>query len=204
MAEENASKRRGSTLICALLLLFAGCQPSEPPPASSAKASHEPAPPPPIDLSTPDRALKSYWARKDWYKGLIRDAVQKFENTLKLPRPPDVYGPITSGDALAYWGEVKLDEETNVQRDIDTVKQETDSRAVALVRIKNITPIPEGAQPSARQFKEREAGIMFRYVLEREGNSWKVAEVWINSDLMGWRKLTEKRPPLYPSSVYSD
>ena len=46
--------------------------------------------------------------------------------------------------------------------------------------------------------------MMFRYILEKDGANWKVDEVWINSDILGWRKLTEKRTPLFPSSVYLD
>jgi len=143
--------------------------------------------------------------RKDWYQHTVGDGRKEFQKALaRLPQPHEVYSPITSGDALAYWADRSETDDTKLQRDIDSVKQETDSRAVALVRIKNVTPIPDGVKPFPREFKEHEGGVMFRYILEKEGTNWKVAEVWINYDIFGWRKYTEKRTPSFPSSVYHD
>jgi len=161
---------------------------------------------PTLDLSTPDRALKSYWAQKDWLTVLARLEMEpsgKRNITLFKDQMPRV----TTGHVAEYY----LSQEENEQprqlhREIISVKQETDSRAIALVRITNITSIPSGVEPSKKDLDERKKGREFSYLIEREAKEWKVAEVIQLSDSKYIEpvSLYRKREPSVPSFVYFD
>lgn len=157
---------------------------------------------PKVDLTTPDRALKSYWQQREWARGVDEHLDIEFKKAhANRPEYATVIASVATGDVLAD-AKRTLSPRARYERDIDSIKQETDSRAVALVRIRNTTVVPEGAKATAREFRRRETGTMFRYVLEKEGADWKVAEVWRNDDILGPRKLYSDRQPLYPSEVY--
>ena len=62
----------------------------------------------------------------------------------QLPKRADVYAAVTMGEALAHYSfEHHFSAKTELERNIDTVTQETDSRAVALVR--SLIPWSSGA-----------------------------------------------------------
>jgi len=118
-----------------------------------------------------------------------------------------VFAPVVTAELLAYWrsGDKQTDlYREDKQRDIESVKQETESRAVALVRIRNVSPIPEGAKPDSWQIKLRERGQMFRYVIEKEGPDWKIAEVWENDEHLGPRKQYSDLAPRFPAYVLGE
>lgn len=65
-----------------------------------------------------------------------------------------------------------------LSRDIAEVKVESETRAVVLAKIKPATPIPVGAVLTAEQSKRREEGARYKYVLEKVGVEWKVAQIY--------------------------
>ena len=63
-------------------------------------------------------------------------------------------------------------------RDILEVKVESESRAVVVAVIKNTTPIPAGAEMTKYDEERRRDGERYRYILQRDSGSWRVAEIW--------------------------
>jgi hypothetical protein len=129
----------------------------------------------PIDLSTPDRAIKSYWA--------VRDKVRHAHYEM-LRRSIDVYRSAekeigsVSGGALARSFAWDVIATPNFGRDILDVKVESESRAIVIAVIKNTTPLPAGAEVSKFDEERRRDGERYRYVLEKDASGWKVSEIW--------------------------
>lgn len=196
-------------VVAVLAAVMAACAPEKPIQLSESASTARPPQPKP-DLSTPDRALKSYWAKKDWHERLMWQAEDDFRKKVvaKLPAKGEVLATVVTAELLAYWRwhdkQISLYHDDK-QREIESVKQETESRAVALVRIRNVSPIPEGAKPDSYQIKVRERGEMFRYVIEKEGPDWKIAEVWENHEYpLGPRKQYSDLAPRFPAHVLGE
>lgn len=157
---------------------------------------------PDVDLSTPDRAIKSYWA--------TLDAIRMTEHEMGLQVRShfrEAAAPLNS----LFTAEVRRTREgretaiESFNRDIASVEVETESRAVIVATIRNTTPIPEGAELSRYDEERRRDGERYRYVLEREGDGWLVAEVWAYRDYRkDWDKMIPSDPtPMVPSLTYN-
>lgn len=145
----------------------------------------------PVDLSTPDRALRSYWAVRDeivralWaiQRAVVNKAVgdiQRAERQL-----PEVAVPAIVDNFKAN---IEPDPAETFSRDILEVKIESESRAVVSVVIKNTTPIPEGAVLTEFARELRRNGDRYRYVLENGATGWQVAEIWSLDSHTGMQK----------------
>lgn len=136
---------------------------------------------PKVDLQSPDNAVKSWWRTIDAYtdsyhqlclKGQKEsDAVYKknvelfkrvwseeLQNTLDENSKPctfDVYG-----------------------REITLVKTESDTRALVFATVKNISPIPPGADAGQNLAEWRSKGEKFKYLVEKSSDGWRVAQVY--------------------------
>ena len=76
---------------------------------------------------------------------------------------------------------------------------------MALVRVRNVTPIPPGVHGSSLHVERRAAGVMFRCHLEREGTEWKISQIWRDDGpVLGWTKQLDRSEPYYPSAVFTD
>ena len=160
---------------------------------------------PKLDFSTPDRALKSYWAQKDWFRESSRLEQEEFNKKNILAKEKDIMAKVTTGEVREFYIKYEPVEYPKYRREILSVNQETQSRAVALVKITNIAPIPRNAEPTSKDLEEREKGEQFRYVLESDGNEWKVAEVSLFQNYLGgWRGLYRIDKPSVPKHVFSD
>jgi len=114
-------------------------------------------PAPVIDLSTPDHALKSYWAQKEWLASIHEPEIDRSVERARS-RQRDNMMKVTTGETAEYYSEFKSSPPEQFHREILSVKQETDSRAVALVRVINITPVPSGVEPTKSELQaERQA-----------------------------------------------
>lgn len=161
-----------------------------------------PPPQPQLDFSTPDRALKSYWAQKEWWNEYVRKVSERIH--AQLPEYPEVMMQVTTGQLKTYYSKPQFPEE-KLQREIISVKQETDSRAVAIANIRYFTEISANLNLTYEQLRERERGTDFKYVLEREGKAWKVAEVWRKWNYTErWEKLYTRDKPFVPTFVITD
>jgi hypothetical protein len=166
-------------------LLIVGCQPSHQP-AGAKKSGSPVAPILVVDTSTPDRALKSYWQARDVIQKITADMnaahyaqIQTVVNKIGFDAKK-----LMTGDVLSTEQEIdKLRHgslwEEKYSREILDIRLDTGSRATALVKIRNSTPIPVGIVVSDEDKRRREEGERFKYILEREADGWKVAQVYL-------------------------
>lgn len=151
--------------------------------------------PPVMDASTPDRAVKSWWAMRDWAAASWRKnlrvytASTEYETTRKMM---DAVGAKGIFESEARFSAGQTAEEFG--RSILQATVETESRAVVLAEIKNTTPLPKDADLDKYGTEAREIGVRVRYVLEKEGAVWKVAEVW------EWRKYENAFGKVLPNN----
>lgn len=127
------------------------------------------------DMTTPDKALKSFWA--------VRDAVRKtqadlFAKHLEEYRASQGQINAVAAGALAKTFAAEVDVPETFSRDIVDVKVESESRAVIVASIKNTSAIAAGAEPSKYEEERRRDGDRYKYVLERDQTGWRVAEIW--------------------------
>lgn len=189
----------GLALVIATTFLVA-CSDSTPT-AKSKAAQIAVSLPTAIDTSTPDRALKAYWTYVDW--------------TLAMSHANDLQGieSKTYQEAMAVLGKVATPAMVGIDsrkpalssysREITEAKSETESRAIVVAQIKNITPMPADAVLEERQRKARENGKRFKYVMEKDEQGWKIAAVleWDNFD-NEYRKLRPTEGKVLPIYVF--
>lgn len=129
----------------------------------------------PVDTSTPDKTLKSYWAVSDLVRNkkyeIYRQFFEKFTGA-------DADMSAVTINALAKESAVNPGPLDTFSRDILEVKVESESRAVIIAVIKNSTPIPSGAELTSWDEKRRINGDRYRYILEKGQFGWRISEVW--------------------------
>src|ERR1019366_6095281 len=126
-----------------ILLVFAivaACSRSHVASVQQSKNSATEKPPVKLDLSTPDRTVKSYWA-------LLTDSPPPPPPTAEQQRATDQYhnmmSSVMEGAALQWHRKVWSNDVTEIiERTVIEVKVESDSRAVVMARLRNVTPIP--------------------------------------------------------------
>ena len=159
--------------ICTAVLLVAltACSKTEPLPSerkvSSVKLN--------LDLATPDKAIKSYWA--------VRDSVRSkwfelFAHNKEGYQSVEAQMSEVADGALAKNLSFKIMPVETFSRELIDVKLESESRAVIIAVIKNSTPIPAGAEMSKFDEERRRDGERYRYILEKNQAGWRVSEVW--------------------------
>lgn len=191
-------------LAFAVLALSAGCdrattqQKVEPPQVVSAPP---PLAAPQLDMTTPDRALKSYWAYVDWDLDRQAESSKQFLNSADYAERREVHEKVAVRAIVDDHKGTPLRE--IYQREILSATVETESRAVIAATIKNVTPLPQGMTLEPLDRKKRDDGQRFRYVMEREGSNWKVAEIWAyESFLSRFERRSPSRIQLLPIYVH--
>lgn len=157
------------------------------------------------DLSSPDNALKSWWH--------FLDATDKktFENCQRYfsyqPMREQYYSQFATGDVLSIksnqLSECKL---STYSRVIQEVKQETETRSIALATIKNTTP--SAITPSEDEKVDREKGATYRYLIEKDKGEWKISQVSKLSSYSfdkndPWKPEYKRYPETYPARTYT-
>lgn len=127
----------------------------------------------PLDLTSPDNALKSYWAAKDEVRRAVD--LKSDEETAFGKEVRSLLEKVAAPGIFDFNHRPVLE---TFSRDIEDVDVQSETRAVIIARIKNITPIPAGAEVDEYDKKARENGERYRYVLEKSAAGWRVAELW--------------------------
>ncbi len=193
----------------ALLAAFgAGC---EPPAArvsrtadggAAATSARDSAPDLRVDVSTPDRALRSRWRLQD----LSRRVGVTMDSTVPGTRTWNAWHraqrSLLTGEAEAAAEREEGAPQPVYQREILEVRQETASRAVILARVRNVSPIPANAVVGGFEAELRGTGELYRYVYEKDPGGWKLSQVYSRypgeSD---WREYYDPRP-VVPTWTY--
>lgn len=192
--------KRSMSIVAAALIALSACSKTEtaPEPGKSPIASAKVT----LDLSTPDKALKSYWAVRD--STHAKEFAVLSQATSQLAEAGAQLAEVAEG-ALAKEMVIRPGRSETYSRDIIDVKVESESRAVIIALIKNSTPIPAGAEPTKFDEERRANGDRYRYILERDKASWRVSEIW---DFEGyptkdWKKShPTSGKPYVPSLTY--
>jgi hypothetical protein len=157
-------------------------------------------PPPAADLASPEAALRSYWGLLDWREQALRERGPVDPTEAAYHRQ---MMEITAGRTRQFYQSVQsliqARRRTRLERRIISHMQESPQRAVIVANIRNVTPVPKGAKPSAALVRQRKKGEDFRYVLALDATQWKVLEVWSLS--MGPRLLYAPSAAEYPAFV---
>jgi hypothetical protein len=151
-------------------LLLAGC------PSSPGDAEARRVRPPQPDISTPERALKSYWAQIDWFYLASEDHAKS--GGTAVPPLHELMASVSTGDALkSFHGYTPR--RGPLERTLERVTRDGERSAQVLARIRSQRePVPGSITPTPIELFERETGGEFRYELRDDGGGWKVAEVW--------------------------
>ena len=155
-----------------------------------------------LDLATPDKALKSYWAVRDSVRA---KQVEIFSQNKDRFQSAEAQMSAVADGAVAKSFSFDITSIDTFSRDLIDVKVESESRAVIVVVIKNSTPIPAGAEISKFDEELRRDGERYRYILEKNQTGWRVSEIWEWSTYPSaeWKKkLPRDGKPHVPSLTY--
>lgn len=128
-----------------------------------------------INTTSPDQALKTWWRYLDTKSaiGLARCEAYAKEHAGDF----DV-AKVATGDVEQSVNSRKTVCAGSVyEREIVEVRQETDTRAIALAKIVNATP--SSASRTLEDDKRRNRGERFKYLLEKTPEGWKVSQVYL-------------------------
>jgi hypothetical protein len=181
-------------LVVALSVVACSQQPSEAPavPATDAAPIAEtakPEPLPTIDMRSPDSLVKSYWARQDWLAknqkllGIRLDIGD--EMRAYMQQGIDMSAGELRAKAEKEYAELDrlfIDESAPAvyQRDIIEVKNESETRAVVVTKLRNITPMPSDIDLGIWK-DDREYGLDVNYVVEKTAEGWRLSQAWKRS-----------------------
>lgn len=136
-----------------------------------------------IDLSSPDRTLKTHFAFQD------RNFRLAYQELLEPPKEGSKHrvkqaAVLFDGAAKNYAERILLDKPSTdtpvleqYERDIRKIENETETRAVAIVWMRNITPIPVGAEPTNFDKERRSEGSEYKFVLGKTSEGWKIEDI---------------------------
>lgn len=186
-------------LITAVCAALTGClnksheQIPAPTVAEKIEATEPSEPLPAIDISSPDKALKSYWAVIDWKRRLDAENYAMWRDSDRVRSTNDALAKVA---VSAFAKKHTPGQVETFEREIVEAKVETDTRAIIKTLIKNSTPIPPGAEVTPYAKRQRAQGDQYRYVLERDADGWKIAEVWEFDSIVDNKWI--KRGPFEP------
>lgn len=103
--------------------------------------------------------------------------IRSAEGELRQQARRQIYDSLYAGPALEEFRDQDTYAGYRLSREILEVKQETETRAVVLVRIRNVAPVPENAVWTDYDRQARRDGDLYRYILERASNGWRVSQI---------------------------
>lgn len=155
---------------------------------------------PSIDISTPDKAVKSWWAlvdaKADFKFKECTQALNAGQAALLQAQLRLSTGAITN-----YLQQDKKCTLYTYDRRIDRVDVETESRALVVATIKNSTRPKEGQSIVSNGPDRATVGVEYRYVLSREDDGWRVDDIYQYDEvykLMGhdpWKQEYQRASP---------
>ncbi|MEF9965272.1 MAG: hypothetical protein RR779_12955 [Comamonas sp.] len=182
-----------------LALALSACQ--EDKPTTTTQAASKPTfTAPSVDISTPDKAVKSWWAVVDskfnFHYEECRLAASAEQTALLQAQLR-----VATGAVKSYMQQDKECTLFTYDRRIDRVDMETESRALVVATIKNNTHPKAGQSISKLTVEAATVGVEYRYVLSREDDGWRVEDIYQYDDmlkLMGrdaWKQEYQRASP---------
>jgi hypothetical protein len=160
--------------------------------------------------STPDEAINSYFAVQTLLHqlGCYRSEAAKSHRETS---------PTEDATIDAFFSSVALESRTRNRRnlqnclerreraliDIRDVHMDTPTHATLVVNIKNVTPIPAGAEGDDSQRRRRRDGQDYRVQLSKSHDGWKIVQVYTTYFEGGSQTPQYSTDDYYPDSVVS-
>jgi hypothetical protein len=149
--------------------------------APSARAQH-------VDLTTPEAALRSYWRMQDALDSIAAAMVTGPAERDPFSATRQAYESTFAGRAREMLAAPFVRQ--TYAREVQAVDSAGPARTLVMAVIRNTTPLAPGAALTHEQEELRAEGQQFRYVLEREGDAWRITQVQMWDDLgAGWQDL---------------
>lgn len=165
----------------------------------------KPLVPPKIDTSTPDFALKSWWAYLDELASFDARSCERSVSERSQFRKTESL--LLTGDPLAWR---TLDSAkcrvTKIDRQIKKVHMETETRSVIEVVMKDpVGPKPDERVPSYAK-NGVENGYQLRYVLVKTAEGWRIEDVqeWDENNVYLKRDPWKQMYKIEPKSYFFD
>lgn len=161
-----------------------------------------------LELASPDQAVKTWWKVRDGFELVDSQACKARMEAYRESEPNKAAQKMTTGLAQQQPGAEMpgVCELESYAREIVEVKVESETRAVVLAKIKPTTQIPAGVTPDAEDMKRRGEGTLYKYLLEKVGSDWKIAQVYSHSqfDKDPWSAEFKEAKPYVHSLVYGE
>jgi hypothetical protein len=167
-------------LLIVLPLFLAACGNSSTGKPVAAQSANVPK----LELNSPDQAVKTWWKVRDSIQ-IERDNNCERNKEVEKSAAVAAVKDVTTGLALQSGEFDSLCVHPRFGREIVEVKVESETRAVVLAKIKATTPIPAGATPDEQDLKRRAEGDLYKYVLEKVGKDWKIAQIYSHQSYGG-------------------
>lgn len=154
-------------------------------------ANAEVADAPKLDLTTPEKAIYSYQALKNWelaalqsvtssltrqYNKKLTEATSKIDTHVFNAFTERSVSILKDNDrrAYSYYSDKVIRQYEFV---IQEMKKETDTRVVAIVHVKNSTPIKSDISLDYFDKKRREEGALYKFELELDKGRWLISQL---------------------------
>lgn len=152
--------------------------------AASPARAQQPA----VDLSTPEAALRSYWRMQDALDSVAASIVTGPAEGDPFAAVRRAYEQTVAGRAREVLASPFV-RQTYV-REVEAVDMAGPSRALVMTVVRNTTPLPAGTALTIEQQELRGEGQQFRYLLEQEGDAWRITQIQLWDDLgSGWQDI---------------
>lgn len=127
-----------------------------------------------INTTSPDQALKTWWRYLDTKEAMEYARCQSFAQ--KDAEGFDI-SSVSTGSVEQLVNSTKMICWRSLyEREILEVKQETDTRAIAFVKVTNA--IPTTVSPTPEEERARKVGERFKYLIEKTPGGWRVSQVY--------------------------
>lgn len=158
------------------------------------------------DLSTPEKAIYSYQAFKNWSNEVINAVSIKNYSEHEAKVAPVKFAHFNDRTVQIFKQHddyIHKNPADKYEFSIIEMKKETDTRVVAIVNIRNVTPIPSDVVPSENDIKQRADGFKFKFELELENSKWLISQItkWEEYSKV-WSYPIKKREPSANTHVY--
>lgn len=146
------------------------------------------------------KALKTYWA--------VRDGINSDMHRLQMQLSPQYAAirdriSLVTTPGLAASLKYRPGALESFSREIALTKIESERRVSIVAVIRNVTPVPAGGVLNNFQAKLRNEGERYKYIVDRVGNEWRVAEIW-EWDFDEWEKdEPDEVTPIIDASTFS-
>ena len=143
---------------------------------------------PAVDLSTPEAALQSYWRMQDALDSVAAGIVTGPPERDPFAAVRRAYEQTVAGRAREVLASPFVRQ--TYAREVEAVDMAGPTRALVMAVIRNTTPLPAGTSLTVEQNELRTDGQQFRYVLERDGDAWRITQIQLWDDLgSGWQDI---------------